>query len=101
MTVILVACAAFVATLIGGSAALYLRDRLHLILGFSAGAVAGVALFDLLPESFALSAPLYGTATTALLVAAGVFGYPAPHARRGRTGRKTARVARRTRPFDA
>jgi ZIP family zinc transporter len=37
----------------GGLLALKLRDRLHLILGFSAGAVIGVAFFDLLPEAFA------------------------------------------------
>jgi len=42
----------FFATLIGGLFALFLRDKLHLILGFSAGAVVGVAFFDLLPEVF-------------------------------------------------
>lgn len=35
----------------GGLLALKLRDKLHLILGFSAGAVIGVAFFDLLPEA--------------------------------------------------
>jgi hypothetical protein len=50
MIILLLASAAFVATFIGGSFALKFRDKLHLILGFSAGAVAGVALFDLLPE---------------------------------------------------
>ena len=35
----------------GGLLALRLRDKLHLILGFSAGAVIGVAFFDLLPEA--------------------------------------------------
>jgi ZIP family zinc transporter len=35
----------------GGLFALALRDKLHLILGFSAGAVFGVAFFDLLPEA--------------------------------------------------
>jgi ZIP family zinc transporter len=35
----------------GGMLALGLRDKLHLILGFSAGAVIGVAFFDLLPEA--------------------------------------------------
>jgi len=43
--------AAVVATLLGGLFALRYQDKLHLILGFSAGAVLGVALFDLLPES--------------------------------------------------
>ena len=38
-------------TLAGGLLALKLRDKLHLILGFSAGAVIGVAFFDLLPEA--------------------------------------------------
>src|SRR5881394_1839987 len=36
--------AAFVATLLGGGFALRYRDKLHLILGFSSGAVLGVAL---------------------------------------------------------
>ena len=40
-----------VATLIGGLVAIAMRDRLHLILGFSAGAVLGVAFFDLMPEA--------------------------------------------------
>ncbi len=43
--------AAFGTTLAGGLMALKLRDKLHLILGFSAGAVIGVAFFDLLPEA--------------------------------------------------
>jgi ZIP family zinc transporter len=44
----LAACAA---TAAGGALALRLAGRIHLILGFSAGAVIGVALFDLLPEA--------------------------------------------------
>lgn len=51
MLLIAIAVAAFLSTLAGGLLALTLRDRLHLILGFSAGAVIGVAFFDLLPES--------------------------------------------------
>jgi zinc transporter ZupT len=39
MTLFIIALAAFFATMAGGSLALKLRDRLHLILGFSAGAV--------------------------------------------------------------
>ncbi|MGO9263622.1 MAG: ZIP family metal transporter [Candidatus Binataceae bacterium] len=44
----------FVSTGLGGLAAMRFRDRLHLLLGFSSGAVLGVALFDLLPEVFNL-----------------------------------------------
>jgi zinc transporter ZupT len=47
----IIAAAAFMSTLAGGLLALKLRDKLHLILGFSAGAVIGVAFFDLLPEA--------------------------------------------------
>jgi len=46
-----IAAGSFVSTLLGGLLALRLRDKLHLILGFSAGAVIGVAFFDLLPEA--------------------------------------------------
>jgi zinc transporter ZupT len=48
---LIIAAAAFASTLAGGLLALGLRDKLHLILGFSAGAVVGVAFFDLLPEA--------------------------------------------------
>ncbi len=51
MLLIVIAVAAFLSTLLGGLLALRLRDKLHLILGFSAGAVIGVAFFDLLPEA--------------------------------------------------
>jgi len=71
--VMAIAAATLVATLAGGTAALRLRDRLHLILGFSAGAVISVAFFDLLPESLKL-----GGLTPSDLIAisaAGFFGY--------------------------
>ncbi|MDB5225143.1 MAG: hypothetical protein JWL87_95 [Candidatus Adlerbacteria bacterium] len=42
--------------MLGGYLALRLRDRLHLILGFSAGAVIAVAFFDLMPEALELGA---------------------------------------------
>jgi zinc transporter ZupT len=67
--------AAFAATMLGGTFALFRRDRLHLILGFSAGAVLGVALFDLLPEAFDLARKSYATATVTLFVAAGFFSF--------------------------
>jgi len=75
MPIVLIACAAFVATFVGGLFALRFRDKLHLILGFSAGAVAGVALFDLLPEAIELGAHYHSATTTALFIALGFFGY--------------------------
>ncbi|MGD0328252.1 MAG: ZIP family metal transporter [Minisyncoccia bacterium] len=75
MTVLLIASAAFVATLVGGSFALRFRDKLHLILGFSAGAVAGVALFDLLPEAIGLGTKYHSAAIVALFIALGFFCY--------------------------
>src|SRR5580698_7729100 len=59
----IVALAAFSSTMLGGLLALQLRDKLHLILGFSAGAVIGVAFFDLLPESIDLGEHFHPHAT--------------------------------------
>jgi len=50
----ILASVTLVSTGLGGMAALRFRDRLHLLLGFSSGAVMAVALFDILPEVFAL-----------------------------------------------
>ncbi len=50
---IFLALVTLVSTGLGGTAAIRLRDRLHLLLGFSSGAVLAVALFDILPEVFA------------------------------------------------
>ncbi len=66
---LLLACVTFVSTGLGGLAALRLRDRLHLLLGFSAGAVLGVVFFDVLPEVFAE----HETAGPVMLAAAGGF----------------------------
>ncbi|GAA3229435.1 ZIP family metal transporter [Actinocorallia longicatena] len=49
---ILVACGAFVATLLGGLVAARVSDSLHLVLGLAAGIMLGVVGFDLLPEAF-------------------------------------------------
>jgi ZIP family zinc transporter len=71
----LIAAATFVATFLGGQFALRFKDKLHLILGFSAGAVIGVAFFDLLPESLELSEKSFGPPTTCIIVAAGFLFY--------------------------
>ena len=70
-TIILIAMATFLATLCGGLFALKFKDRLHLILGFSAGAVIGVAFFDLLPEAISLSSSKLEMSTVTSIVALG------------------------------
>ena len=56
MTAVHLSLFAFVSTSLGGLCALRFRDRLHLVLGFTAGVLLGVVAFELLPEIFALSA---------------------------------------------
>lgn len=71
----LVIIATVICTLLGGFFALKFKDKLHLILGFSAGTVLGVALFDLLPESIDLTANNLDIKTVMILVAAGFASY--------------------------
>ncbi len=71
----LIGLAAFVATLCGGVFALKFKDKLHLILGFSAGAVIGVAFFDLMPEAINLSAATHDASFITSIVALGFIIY--------------------------
>ncbi len=66
---------AFVATLLGGLFALRFKDKLHLILGFSAGAVIGVAFFDLVPEAVSLASKEYSVSAVSSFVALGFVLY--------------------------
>lgn len=75
MLLFIIALAAFSTTLAGGLLALGLRDKLHLILGFSAGAVIAVAFFDLLPESLALGARDHRAETLLACAALGFLAY--------------------------
>jgi zinc transporter ZupT len=50
MIAVLISLATFASTGLGGLFALRFRDRLHLILGFTAGVLLAVVAFDLLPE---------------------------------------------------
>jgi len=56
MTAVHLSFLTFLSTSLGGLCALRFRDRLHLLLGFTAGVLLGVVAFDLLPEIFELSA---------------------------------------------
>jgi len=71
----MLALAACGATLAGGALALRLRDRLHLILGFSAGAVLAAAFFDLLPEALRVSPPGFDPSAGIATAALGFFAY--------------------------
>jgi zinc transporter ZupT len=73
--VLTIAAGAALATLIGGSVALKLKDKLHLILGFSAGAILAVAFFDLLPESLNLGLATFSPSTLLTFTALGFFAY--------------------------
>lgn len=73
--IVLIAFATFVATLVGGLLAIRFRDHLHLVLGFSAGAVVGVAFFDLLPEAIGLGSRFFDVATVTTIVALGFLCY--------------------------
>jgi ZIP family zinc transporter len=73
--IILIAFCAFISTLIGGLVALRLKDKLHLILGFSAGAVIAVAFFDLMPEAIELGGKYYSSGTVTSIVALGFLIY--------------------------
>lgn len=75
MIVFLIILATAISTLLGGLFAIKLKDKLHLILGFSAGAVLGVALFDLLPESIELAGGVYGLQAIAIAIAGGFVIY--------------------------
>ena len=86
---IALSAAAFLMTLLGGLLALKLQDRLHLILGFSAGAVIGVAFFDLIPEAVSLTGTRGSASMTVAVVAIGFVAYMildrtvAPHGHKG------------------
>ena len=67
--------AASVCTLIGGLIAFRLGDRISLVAGLAGGIVLGVALFDLLPESWELGSPEHAPGALLAGLAAGLSAY--------------------------
>ena len=72
---VIVSLFAFLSTLAGGWIALRPQRRPYLIVAFSAGAVIGVALFDLAPEAIALAGTAFSPAHVTAFIAAGFLGY--------------------------
>lgn len=73
--VILISFLTVISTLLGGLFALRFKDKLHLILGFSAGALLGVAFFDLLPEALMLSEGIFPVDQITGIIALGFILY--------------------------
>lgn len=73
--IVLVSFLAVASTLLGGLFAIRFKDKLHLVLGFSAGAVIGVAFFDLLPEALTLTSGVYPVDQVTSVIALGFLLY--------------------------
>ena len=69
---IVLAAITVIATTAGGALAIRSRDRLHLVLGLSAGLLLGLVAFDLLPEVFEMNSDTFGNVpVVALALVAG------------------------------
>jgi len=75
LIVIAIALGAFAATMTGGFLALKLAGKLAVVMGFSAGAVIGVAFFDLAPEALEVGKGLYEPRVLLAVAALGFFLY--------------------------
>ncbi len=75
MTLLLIGIATGISTFIGGSLALRFKDQINLILGFSAGAVVGVAMLDLLPEALSIGQQYHSLQTLTAVVVIGFMAY--------------------------
>jgi ZIP family zinc transporter len=67
MLPVLLAAGTFISTLLGGLTALKNKDRLHRILGYTAGVLLGVVAFDILPEIFTSLQHAHKNATGAMV----------------------------------
>lgn len=75
MTLLAICLCTFLATLSGGLLAIRQGGGRYLILGLSAGAVIGVAFFDLLPEALELASPSATPAQITEITASGFLLY--------------------------
>jgi len=75
MDILIITLATIAVKALGGLLGVRFKDHLHLILGFSAGTIFGVAIFDLLPEALELSQNQYSIDTVTILIAAGFSVY--------------------------
>jgi zinc transporter ZupT len=67
MTPLLLSFATFVSTLSGGLMGIKNQDKLHRLLGYTAGVLLGVVAFDLLPEIFKTLSAEHRSATGAMV----------------------------------
>ena len=65
-TAIALAALTAIATTTGGFIAIKVKDRLHLVLGLSAGLLLGLVAFDLLPEVFEKNDSTFGNPNNGL-----------------------------------
>jgi zinc transporter ZupT len=75
LTLLAISLCTCLATLTGGLLAIRHSGQRHLILGLSAGAVIGVAFFDLLPESLELAGRAYSPGQITGITASGFLLY--------------------------
>jgi zinc transporter ZupT len=75
LIVMLIATGAFVATMTGGLAVFRLAGKLGIVSGLSAGAVIGVAFFDLAPEALEAGRNIYEPRVLLSITALGFFIY--------------------------
>lgn len=72
---LLISIIASAAAFAGGAIAFRFKDKLHIILGLSAGAVIGAVLFDLIPEAIELGAGVFLVEEVTALTALGFLAY--------------------------
>jgi zinc transporter ZupT len=77
MNALLMSCLTFVSTVLGGLFGFRYRDRLHLLISFTAGVLIAVCFFDILPEIFALTTEHHLDLTPALVAL--VLGFMSIH----------------------